>query len=825
MLGFRNAARAIRRFAPPAALALIGLAGGPLPCGAAADLVILDAAPAADGAPVCRGYRIVQPGSRVGNGDLLEFFSFWDQADTVRADLTLLDDQAPAALLGTYVGDSSVVVGDDLHVWSAYWFAYRLAEANARPDAARIAVPITGSGPAGSTTNEALSLCLSNRPPRHLATAIIGDAARYTLHEGRRLYTVRNGDSLRIETTWSFHSRPFFTTADFSAVDDSFSAARVYYELVDAPAETLQTHALYYELDEAARGPGLAALPLRIHGRDGGCGRDSVTLSLLLDNEPPALPPRLDPLPETATDPALRVSGTGPAGARDILVVLNQTDRFVLPLTQAGDSLVFSGTVTLRPGPNQLVAHARDLVGNRGPGTTARAVQLVPAPVFKHWRILQPDTLSLGAAGAVAVANGQTILVRSEWDSRAPYQVTADFSGLDGAFDPAAVRVTQVEDRVVAVGGTTEVWAGYQIEYTISAANSLPDAAGRIVPVTAFDPSTGYSATTSSLALCLSNRPPRHVATRFLGGPERFVERDGETLFTLRNGGSVYLLTEWATPRPLRTVEADFSAVDEDFIAALARVHHVDSLSTDSTRVYRIFYEFSLDACCAPGQAPYPLPVGITVQDPGCGRAQTIAWVEMDNEGPAGSPLLDAAPPEATAASSVTLSGRAPEGSWTLLAVVDHATADSLTTIEDPLLEADGAFSVSLPLLAGENRITLYGADPVGNRSAPTPTYRLQRIVGARRVTVPKPFHAGDAFSVESAAGLSAAELELYNLEGDLIRRWAFDGGPRLFFSAPWDGRNGRGEPVRQGAYLLRIETRDAAGRGDREVRAVVFQR
>lgn len=795
-----------------------------LPRGAG-ELVILSTAPATDEAPVCRGYRIVQPGGRVANGDLLEFLSYWDQADAVSADLSLLDDAGPSALPGAFVGDSSVVVGDTLHVWAAYWFTYRISAANATADAAGLRVPIRATAGTASTTNEALAFCLSNHPPRHRETILVGPSERYTLFEGEWLYTVRNGQTLQLETTWGFRALPFFTLADFSAVDDSFAAERVFYQLIESSGDTLQTHRILYELDAQAREAGLAALPVRILARDGGCGRDSVTLRILVDNEPPATAPRLDPLPAQATAAQLALSGTGPSGASEVLVLLDQTREFVFDLMPAGDSLVFSGTVTLQPGLNSLVAYGRDPVGNRGPGTPPRAIELLYAPVFKRWQVLRPDTLAMETGGEMSVADGETLLLRSYWDARAAYRLTADFSALDSEFDGGAVQVTQLADETVTVGDSSEVWATYQIEYTLSPDNERGDGDGLVVPVTALDPTTGFSTTSSALAFCLSNQPPRFVGAEFLGDPERFVIRDGDTLFTVRNGGSVYLLTEWSPAARLRDLDADLSEVDSDFIAQLARAQYVDSLSTDSTVVYLVFYQFSREACCAEGKEPYPLPIGLVAYDEGCGRAEATVWVEMDNEGPGGAPQLDAPPLEATTESSLALSGLAPPGAFGVVAVVEHAEADSVSEARDTELEAGGAFALTVPLLLGENRITCYGLDPVGNRSAPSTTYGVQRLTGSARLTIPHPFRAGDSFEMESPTGWTEVTLELYNLAGDSIRRWAFSGAVRPYVAAAWDGRNGRGEEVRQGPYLLRITTRDLAGHREEEVRALVFQR
>jgi hypothetical protein len=809
---------------------LVAFALAPLAGAADRDLVRLAAAPATEGAPVCVGYRVVQPGSSVRNGDLVEFFSYWQGADSVRADFSRLDATATTPVAGAYVGDSSVVEGDQTHLWSAFWFTSRISSLNPRDDAVGIPVALTGIAAGGgpATTSEALAFCLSNHPPRNIRALILRSPERFVVEAGDTLYPVRNGDSLRIETTWSFHSAPLSIAADFAALDDSFAVGRVYYELLDAPAETLQTVGVYYELDERARGATTAVLPVRITGSDGGCGRAEVTLRVQIDNVGPAVAPALDPLPETVTTPTLAISGTlaGDAGATDVLVAINQTGAVVCDLPHGTGTLVFSGTLTLQPGTNHIVAYARDLAGNRSAPSAPVTVDYLHAPVFKGWRVLQPDTLALAETATVPVRNDDVILLRSYWDARAPYALTADFSALDTAFDPGAVSVSQVEDETVPVGETTEVWAAYQIEYHLSAHNARADGKGIVVPVTAFDPTTGFSTTTESLNFCLSDQPPRLIAARFIGEPQRWVVRDGDSLFTVRNGGTILIETEWTRGNWPYALTADFSDLDADFVLAYVQTSYVDTLSTDSTAAYRTFYEFSTDACCAEGKDPYPLPATITASEVhGCGEGSATLWLEMDNAGPADSPTFETTPPATVTADSLDLAGHAPDGSQTLTLIIEHVDVDSVTTIPDIPLDSQRAFGVRVPLRPGENRITARGVDGVGNASEPSVPVSVRRITATGRIEVPKPFRPGDRFTLESLAGWSSIVIEIYNLEGDRIRRWESVSAAQQYLAVTWDGRNGRNEEVRQGPYLLRIETRDPSGHPREEVKAFVFQR
>jgi len=786
------------------------------------------AAPATETAdPVCTGYRLVAPGRRVTNGSALEFYSYWDAADSVVADLSLLDATLEAPLTGTYVGDSSFVAGDTLHVWSVYWFTHVVASDNPRPDGDGIAAAITGFDTASgaSTTNEALRFCLANHPPAALAARVVGPAERFTAVDGDSCYMVRSGDSLFVHSTWEFGLRPFMTTADFSAVDDSFSSADVFYRLVSASGDTLETHEAYYELSTGQPGGTDTKLPVRIHGADGGCGRDSVTLWLWVDNVGPDGAVRLDVLPETVTAAGVTVSGTAPAGAHDVLVRVNQSRSFTFDLTPAGDSLIFSGEVTLQSGSNEIVAYARDVLGNRSDASESQSIDFAAVPVFKGWRSVQPDTLGPESALTVPVANGDLIVIHSYWDTRADYIVAADFGALDSAYDSTATLVTRIADTTVAVGDTTETWATYRIEYPLSETNTISDGDDYVVPVTAIDPSTGNQTRTESLRFCLSNHPPEHIDTYFDAADERFIERDGQELFLVRNGGTVYIVTSWKTPGRLR-ITADFSALDDDYVSDLVRSDYVDSLSSDSTATYLVYYEFSLAACCAEGKEPYPLPATLRVTErDGCGSGERVLWFEMDNEGPSGAATWSGdPPPEETTVNTLTVRGAAPEGAQVGLIEVLHVAADSTTRIDDLALDAERGFSAAIPLLAGDNEVTLYGRDAVGNRSAASATAVVRYVTTATQVTVPKLLHPGDTIAVEDRDGWTEVTIEIYNLAGSLIRRWEERGALQRYYAVQWDGRNGDGTTVRQGAYLVRVATTTASGRTEEEVKAVVFQ-
>jgi len=777
--------------------------------------------------PVFKGFRVLDPGAQVRNGDTAYFYAFYDSAQyAVTADFSNLDRTASAPVAGTWIGNLPIDPSDTLHVWPCYAIQHVISGENPTADDDGLLVPVTARHPLTqeTVTNAVVRYCLSNHPPRHLTTRVIGDADRFTPFGGDTLYTVRNGDSLRLETTWRFHAIPFFTQADFAALDDSFAADRVYYALAAAPSDSEQTHAIYYELDERAQGAGTAPFPVRIRAIDGGCGRDSVTLQVLLDNDPPTGSPVFQGLPAEVAVPDLPIHGVAPAGSHDLLLVLNHATERVLDLIPVGDTLVFRDTLQLVPGMNHLIAYARDAAGNRSLPSTGHTVTLLNVPQFKRWALLAPDSATSEGTQVVTLRNGDLIRLRTYWDSRSTYDVWADFRPIDSEATAPELGVP-CENLVVAVGDSSETWYGYQFEHVVASTNTTADGDGIIVPLTARDPGTGYETVSEALEFCLSNHPPEHLWTRVIGDPAPFVVRDADTLYVVRNGGTIVLQTSWRSPNRPLALRADFSAVDKDYYTYPETRYLIDSLSAPTIATYGIIYNFSLNACCDEGAATYPLPVKIAVTDTGCGLSGTTLLLEMDNEGPVGSPVLDPAPPASAFDAALAVHGTAPAGSADALVRVEHLDADSTEVIVLPLDESL-RFQGTVPLLPGTNRISVYGRDLVGNLSTGSASYLVERVTEDWAFDLPKPMHAGDSIELASRTGWSRLSATIFNLQGDRVRRWEEQGHPLLYRAAfVWDGRNGAGETVDPGPYLLHVRATSAGGAQREEVKALVFQR
>lgn len=777
--------------------------------------------------PICKGYRILQPGTIVRNGQVLEFYSIWDSADyEVRADLSAVDATATQPIPGTYVGDESVVEGDSLHAWPAYRFERTISSDNPLGDASGLVVPITARNLASgdSATSEALQFCLSNGPPpEHLQSTIAGDARRFVERNGETLFLVRNGDSIRVETSWTYGVGPFGITADFSALDDSASVRRVYYGGISE--EGRADYWFWYELSDNAHAGSEYPLPLLIVGFDGGCGRDSVTLGFEMDNQGPIEEPTLQPLPAVVTDDQLIVSGlVYDQDAEDVLLLVNGAGFHVAEVHTAYDSLFFADTLSLSAGTNTIVAYARDLVGNRSPASTGASVELQDVPLFKRFTVVEPETVACHSDSVLAVANGDLIHFYAFWDDRAEYTVTANFADLDSQGSEAHPATRRPDlDRVVAVGDSSETWTCYEFADTISTGNLLDDGDEIAVPVTALDHITQNSATSKTLLFCLRNHPPEHLWTQLLGDSARFVERNGQTLFLVRNCGTINIQTSWRSNyRSQFDVAADLSSADEDFLEHLVRYSVIDSLTSDSVGTYGISYTFSLQACCGEGIDHYPILVPIRVRDANCGCGSYTISLEMDNQGPDSSAYFVPLPLGSVGESSMTVSGFAP-GAHDVLLLVTHQEADSTTQLV-ALPSAEGAFAASVPLLSGSNLLQAFARDVVGNR-APGSTEHQIYLVDQTALEIPKPFRTGDEFILVNPAGWNALEVEIYNLEGDRVWSRSYADGPFYSRNVQWDGRNAAGQTVRQGPYLLRVAMTATTGNKRTEVRAFVYQR
>ncbi len=453
-----------------------------------------------------------------------------------------------------------------------------------------------------------------------------------------------------------------------------------------------------------------------------------------------------------------------------------------------------------------------------------RASAAQSAPELKEFEIVLPDSFSV-SRGQRTVRDGDTVLIRTYWDSGSPYQVHADFRQIDSNADSALIA-TRCADRVVQVSGQSETWSCYAFEHRISPDNTLEDRGNTPVPITAYDPATQLGTTTEAVRFCLCNHPLTHIETRVIGDSIRFIDRDGTWCYRVRNGDQITIHTTWARRGDL-TLKTDFQNLDQFYLPGDDDQSKIEDSGGQAT--YEIRYRLSRTAWPQDDPRPkYPVPVLIEASDMQCGLGYVTVYFEMDITGPAGAPLFAPDLPAQAVTSTLPVAGTAPEDSRDVLLVVKHldaANPDSTTRLV-LALDANRRFAGEVLLVPGLNRLSLYGRDLVGNLSAAT--VGTVKYVAAAAISIPQPFQPGDAFVFDSPAGWSRSEVEIYNLAGDRIRAWTHQGagGPLYEVSIPWDGRNGNGEAVRQGPYLLRYRMSDGAGRTAlEEVKAFVLQK
>lgn len=780
------------------------------------------------GSPVARGFRVEAPEGPAANGATLTFYVFWDSVHyEVSADLSRLDTTAEDPVAGQYQGELPIIVGDTTTTAPAYWFTYAISPSNARSDSAAIPIPITARNPVtGETTVfEGLTICLNNDPLVHIDTGFLaGDGSLSTTH------TARNGDSLRIATTWHFGARPFVVSADFSAVDDSFATEDVFYWLEEAIDEHEETYAIYYELDELAKGSSEADLPIRITVTDGACGRDSVTLVLTLDNEGPDTPPSFIDLPDSVRELTLTVRGSAPEGSQDVLLILNGVSEYEFDTFLVNNVPSFEGDVTLAPGRNTLKAYARDAAGNRSPAAEEH-VYMQEGPHYKGTRVFFPERQEEISADTttIVVQDGDLVRFRSYWDA-SDLEVSADWRLLDSTVELDWTPGVQDSNLIVPVGDSTQTWYGYTFEHRISTDNEYEDDRSIYVPVMARSHEPEIEVVTHALDFCLSNHKPEHLWTMAVDddGEAPYRMRAGQKCYLVRNRGTVTVFSSWESQNRPMSIHEDFSEVDALFTAGENPWFLVDSLSSDSTMAtYGLNYDFSVDAWREDsGRDPYPLTGMIIVGDMGCRRDTSTIAFEMDIWGPETPVAFSPTPPTESADDHVLISGTAGTDASDVLLRIEHSDADSTTRKVVTLDEGSLDFSVEVPLLPGHNILSGFARDEIGNLSETSGEYDIFRFEG-NLLEIPKPLRLGEAFTLASPVGWSKVETEIYNLEGDRIRTWVHEDAALLrYLNIPWDGLNGAGQPVKQGPYLVRFRMTDASGNPEQEeVRAFVFKR
>jgi hypothetical protein len=146
----------------------------------------------------------------------------------------------------------------------------------------------------------------------------------------------------------------------------------------------------------------------------------------------------------------------------------------------------------------------------------------------------------------------------------------------------------------------------------------------------------------------------------------------------------------------------------------------------------------------------------------------------------------------------ISISGSVDNTAAKSVFVYQAAGADTLVKHKE-LLTA--GFSVQDTLREGENRIWAVAQDEAGNRSGrstvQTVTYEI-----AMGISHPEVFRGPDAFHVFAERSMRAVKIEIFTLNGELVKTLGKP-GPGTDFELPWDLTNNDGETIRNGPYLV----------------------
>jgi hypothetical protein len=786
-------------------------------------------------APVYEGVEFVAPlDGKVRNGDLVEFYAFWDSTHyAITANFNALDNGATSLVTGVYKEEKG-----------AYWFAHSVSDENSRTDDGTVSIRLAATNPLSDTqsSTSAIQLCLSNNPPVPISAEVIGDSTRFVQKGSNLIYQAINGEVLTIETVWEYELDDFSISADFSLVDAADSLHLASYWGVSENG--LANYQIQYRISDNAVADGVHATNrhISIKGYDGGCGIDSLTVTIDVDNKGPSYAPFLHTMPDTLSSESLAIRGGASAsafeGVYDVLAVVNNDREFVFDVSPSADSLIFEGEIGLDYGANFISFHTRDLVENRSPATTQEIwVPLNLAPVFRNTYIVEPDTAAVLPEEdidhpnryAIKVRDGDYLRFYTYWDDLEIYSVWADMTQIDsnGPSHLAGSFVASVIDE------SQNTYNCYAFEYTMSSPgeNTVSDYKNIPVPITAFNANTGGETTTESLRFCLCNNPPQHIRTWVINDPAiwTYYPEIGDTTWVMRNGGPFSIYTSWFTLDTGPAISIDFSGADRSWDQALegqlVDTNRISELSTETVRTYRMDYRFG-ESAVRDEDPKIGLPIRITLNDQndGCNDDTAILLIEMDNDAPASSPLLSSDKPNKTTDSTLVISGTVDLDVVDVLVKVVYSPDSSRAAV---LPIVDQAFSgISPPLIPGENQITVYARDEVGNRSHSYERFTTF-LVTDDTVVIPKPYRSGDKIEINSIIEWSRLEVTIFNLEGDEIDSWSYSGfSTEHGISLQWDGTNQHGDLVHTGPYLLRIQAKDASGNTQKEeVKAFVFTR
>jgi hypothetical protein len=442
-----------------------------------------------------------------------------------------------------------------------------------------------------------------------------------------------------------------------------------------------------------------------------------------------------------------------------------------------------------------------------GLAAIARPVHGATSPVLLDYRFLSPDTLSNGQPRPLVKDDTVVLLTRWEVPGSAGLEdslrVTADFSRLDPGVPG---------NRAWPAFPDSAGKGLYRVTYALSHLVSRRDSSGIRIPLLAIGP-TGET-DDRRIEVCLSNRPPVHVATRVVP-PE-----DGPRDAPYRSGSTLDIETIWRSPDDLLPLEITASFAEVDTLGLVMR----GSDRGDGVFLVHYLLPLSRELMLPDGTGKL---IPITARDTGCGETTDATLrIDIDTEPPPVDLMRIDPLPTVTTADSLLVGGEAPQSAVVVL-VRNKAVQDTVEAAA-----ATGRFSGMLGLLPGENRIQVRGMDAAGNSTLPYPASpgavivtrveSAQLEVGTPYSRKDKASESGDDIALRNPEPMDGVVVRIFNLEGYCL--WEerpapcrqFSGlaaGDRRAFCFHWAGTDRADNRAPQGYYLVRAEWRGPGGK------------
>lgn len=619
------------------------------------------------------------------DGSLVRFDTRWDQDSlNISADFSEIAPGDPGSVSVVDLGAGSYRIS---HLLPA-----RILERDARDLPVRLLAVSTE----GDTTREdRVRYCVSNDPPAIERVTLLGPPA-----DG---YGAGTDVSMRV-TGRSDDDLKLFLFADVRAIDPSAppnSIAGVH--LGRDPESGADSFLVRFTIPASpAR---VDTLEVPIHVFDTGCGSaEDRSLALVVDTEPPATPPTVDPLPAKADSDSVVVRGSTSPGVPRV-VVRRQIDvpaasaEFFLETNPLDSG--FTGTVPLVRGRVQSFAVASvDAAGNRGPYSVKQFVrQSAIAPVLLSWTLL--DTLSNGAPRPVR--HGDTVRILTRWN-QSDLNLAADFFSIA----PNDAGITKIENLT---GGF------YRLVHALPDSIERRDAANLPVSLTAVS-AEGVTTQDTSVRLCVSNHPPVFQRVTLLGAPAGGY--GAGTVVSVRVTG------ESGDDLAL-SVFADVRAIDPSASPNSVVGIHLGRNVTSGADSFLVRYTIPATPALVD-----TLEVPIRVFDAGCGSVEDRSLrIAVDSEPPAAAPTVDPLPAEVDP-DSLFVTGSVLEG---VRRVVVRRTIEQPAATAEFLLDVnpeDHRFAGSVPLIRGRVQQLSFGAvDAAGNRGPFTPEHTVRQLDSA----------------------------------------------------------------------------------------------